>query len=144
MRDDWIRTGSEEDSGACPDPLSRHTKTTEGTLACQRAFVALWMALQGAVAASVFGADAEVLKARVPPDQIEEALKSVAKSVSFDPGSHRARQSALPREGILCNLPWQRRERIRRHTRTCRQTSKELHRQSMAKSKNRWRTVVDS
>ena len=73
MRDDWIRTGSEDDSGACPDRLSRHTETTEGTLACQRAFVALWMALQGAVAASVFGADAEVLKARVPPDQIEEA-----------------------------------------------------------------------
>jgi mono/diheme cytochrome c family protein len=71
MRDDWIRTGSEEDSGACPDPLSSHTETTVGALACQRVFVALWMVLQGAVAA--FGADAEVLKARVPPDQIEEA-----------------------------------------------------------------------
>lgn len=71
MRDDWIRTGSEEDSGACPDPLSTHTETTEGALACHRAFVVLWMSLQGAVAA--FGADAEVLKARVPPDQIEEA-----------------------------------------------------------------------
>jgi mono/diheme cytochrome c family protein len=73
MRDDWIRTGSEEDSGACPDPLSSHTETTEGTLSRQQAFVALWMALQGAVAASAFGADAEVLKPRVLPDQIEEA-----------------------------------------------------------------------
>ena len=73
MRDDWIRTGSEEDSGPCPDPLSRSTETTEETVTCQRVFVAFWMALQGAVAASAFVADAEVLKARVPPDQIEEA-----------------------------------------------------------------------
>lgn len=73
MRDDWIRTGFEEDSGACPGPSFRHTGTTEGTLSRQRAFVALWMILQGAVAASAFGADAEVLKPRVLPDQIEEA-----------------------------------------------------------------------
>lgn len=73
MRDDWIRTSSEEDSGACPDPLSRHTETTKGIVACQRAFVAIWMALQGAVAASTFGADEAVLKPRVPVDKIEEA-----------------------------------------------------------------------
>jgi mono/diheme cytochrome c family protein len=42
-------------------------------MAHQRAFVALWMALQGGVAVSAFGADAEVLKPRVPPDKIEEA-----------------------------------------------------------------------
>ncbi len=73
MRDDWIRTGFEEDSGACPGPSFRHTGTTGGTLSRQRVFVALWMILQGAVAASAFGADAEVLKPRVLPDQIEEA-----------------------------------------------------------------------
>jgi mono/diheme cytochrome c family protein len=73
MRDDWIRTGFEEESGACPGPSFRHTGTTEGTLSRQRAFVALWMILQGAVVASAFGADAEVLKPRVLPDQIEEA-----------------------------------------------------------------------
>lgn len=73
MRDDWIRTSSEEDSGACPDPLSRHTETKKGTVAYQRAFVAIWMALQGAVAASTFGADEAVLRPRVPIDKIEEA-----------------------------------------------------------------------
>ena len=73
MRDDWIRTGFEEESGACPGPSFRHTGTTEGTLSRQRAFVALWMILQGAVVTSAFGADAEVLKPRVLPDQIEEA-----------------------------------------------------------------------
>lgn len=42
-------------------------------MARQRAVVVLWMALQGTAVASAFGADAEVLKTRVPPDQIEEA-----------------------------------------------------------------------
>jgi len=71
MRDDWVRTGSEVSRGACPDPSSHHTVTTEVALARLRILVALCMALQGVAAA--FGADAEVLKARVPPDQIEEA-----------------------------------------------------------------------
>lgn len=41
-------------------------------MARQKVLVALWMAWQGAVD-SVFAADAEVLRPRVPPDQIEEA-----------------------------------------------------------------------
>ena len=73
MKGGWIRAGFEEDRGACPDPSSRHTRTMEGTVSRQRAFVALWMVLQGAVAGATFGADAEVLRPRVPPAQIEEA-----------------------------------------------------------------------
>ncbi|HXX74788.1 MAG TPA: cytochrome c [Nitrospiraceae bacterium] len=42
-------------------------------MACQRAIAVLWIALQWMGVASTFGADAEVLKQRVPPDQIEEA-----------------------------------------------------------------------
>lgn len=47
--------------------------TTEGALARQRVLVVLWMVLQGTAVGTAFGADAEVLRARVPPDQIEEA-----------------------------------------------------------------------
>ena len=126
MRDDWIRTGFEEDSGACPGPSFRHTGTTEGTLSRQRVFVALWMILQGAVAASAFGADADVLKPRVPPDQIEEA-RTWTNPFEATPENIEKGKVHLSREGLLCHLPRQGWEGVRGHPRSRRQAATEFH-----------------